>query len=323
MASGLGPLSIGSDGAGSVRIPAAFCGNVGLKPSFGRVPAYPLSPFGTVSHLGPHTMSVRDAAVMLNVLSRPDARDWTSLPPVETDYTDGLDDGVAGLRIAFSPTLGYIENVDPEIAAAVEAAVAVLAGAGAIVEPVDPGFDDPLEITTGLWFTGAWTLWNTLTPEQQAVTDPDFAAEAELGSTMSSLEVQRLMLRRGELGSRMRQFMTSFDLLVTPTVAVPAFEAKPAGHQPMNPVSMLGWTPFTFPFNLSQQPACTIPCGLTSCGPAHRTSTRRTDVRRCPRPSGCPRLRAATPGPAPSVVTTRPWARTIVERFSWDRMSWR
>jgi aspartyl-tRNA(Asn)/glutamyl-tRNA(Gln) amidotransferase subunit A len=211
-------------------------------------------------------MSVIDAAVMLNVLSRPDARDWTSLPPVDSDYTQGLDDGVRGLRIAFSPTLGYVDDVNPEIAAAVEAAVGDLAAAGAIVEAVDPGFDDPLEISTGLWFTGAWTLWNTLTPEQQVVTDPDFAAQAELGSTMTNLEIQRLVLRRGELGSRMRQFMTSFDLLVTPSVAVPAFEARPAGHQPMNPSSMLGWTPFTYPFNLTQQPACTVPCGLTSAG---------------------------------------------------------
>jgi len=266
VAAGLGPLSVGTDGAGSVRIPAAFCGNVGFKPSFGRVPAYPLSPFGTVAHLGPHTMSVPDAALMMNVLTRPDARDWTSLPPTDTDHTDGLDDGIDGWRIAFSPTLGYVDDVDPEVAAAVAAAAADLAEAGAVVEAIDPGFEDPLEITTGLWFTGSWTLWNTLSPEQQALTDPDFAAEAHLGSALTNLEVQRLVLRRGELGSRMRQFMADFDLLVTPTVAVPAFEARPAGHSPMTPESMLGWTPFSYPFNLTQQPACTIPCGVTNDG---------------------------------------------------------
>ena len=265
VAAGLAPISIGSDGAGSVRIPAAFCGNVGFKPSFGRVPAYPLSPFGTVSHLGPHTMSVVDTAVMMNVLKRPDARDWTSLPPDDTDYTAGLDDEIARLRIAFSPTLGYA-TVHPEVAAAVATAVQELAAAGAIVEPVDPGFDDPLEITTGLWFSGAWTLWNTLTTEQQAVTDPDFAAEAELGSALSNLDVQRLALRRGELGSQMRQFMQRFDLLATPAVAVPAFDARPAGSVPLTAEAMLGWTPFSYPFNLTQQPAITVPCGLTADG---------------------------------------------------------
>ena len=266
VAAGLGPLSVGTDGAGSIRIPAAFCGNVGLKPSFGRVPAYPLSPFGTVSHTGPHTMSVTDAALMLNVMQRPDARDWTSLPPTDADHLAGIDDGIAGLRVAYSPTLGYADNVDPEIAAAVDGAAATLAELGAIVEAVDPGFSDPLEITTGLWFTGAWTLWNQLTAEQQAVTDPDFAAEASLGAPMSSLDVQRLVLRRGELGSMMRQFMTRYDVLVTPSVAVPAFDARPAGQTRFDAAVMLGWTPFSYPFNLTQQPACTVPCGLTSGG---------------------------------------------------------
>lgn len=266
VAAGLGPLSVGTDGAGSVRIPAAFCGNVGFKPSFGRVPAYPLSLFGTVAHLGPHTMSVTDAALLMNVLAKPDPRDWTSLPPTDVDHTAGLDDGVAGLRVAFSPTLGYAQGIHPEVATAVAAAAAELADAGAVVEAVDPGLDDPLEVSTGLWFSGSWTIWNTLSPEQRAVTDPDFAAQAEFGSGLSNLEVQRLVLRRGELGSMMRQWMTHVDLLVTPTVAVPAFEARPAGHTPMNPESMLGWTPFSYPFNLTQQPACTIPCGLTSDG---------------------------------------------------------
>ncbi|MBU0589445.1 MAG: amidase [Gammaproteobacteria bacterium] len=266
VAAGMGPLSVGTDGAGSVRIPAAFCGNFGLKPSFGRVPAYPLSPFGTVAHLGPHTMSVRDAALMMNVLAQPDARDWGSLPYDARDYTLGLDEGIAGLRIAWSPTLGYAKNVHPEVSAACARAVQVLADLGAQVEEVDPGFEDPLDITTGLWFLGAWTVWNTLTPEQQAMTDPDFAAQAELGSRLSALEVQRLHLRRGALGSHMRQFMQRHDLLVTPSVAIPAFDVRPAGQAEMTPEAMLGWTPFSYPFNLTQQPACTIPCGLTADG---------------------------------------------------------
>ena len=266
VAAGLGPLSLGTDGAGSVRIPATFCGTFGLKPSFGRVPAYPLSPFGTVAHLGPLTMSVRDAALMMNVLKQPDARDWTSLPPDDRDYTAGLDDGIRGVRVAWSPSLGYAKNVHAEVAAACARAVATLADLGALVEEIDPGIEDPLEIATGLWFVGAWSVWNTLTPEQQAVTDPDFAAEADLGSTYSALDVQRLHLRRGVLGGHMRQFMQRYDLLVTPAVAVPAFDAKPAGHSLMKPVTMLGWTPFSYPFNLTQQPACSIPCGFTSAG---------------------------------------------------------
>ena len=266
VACGMGPLAIGTDGAGSVRIPAAFCGNVGLKPSFGRVPAFPLSPFGSVAHLGPHSRSVADAAVLMNVLKLPDARDWTSLPFDATDYLDDLEDGIQGLRIAWSPTLGYARGVDPEVAQAVAVAVEQLADLGAQVEQIDPGFDDPLEISTGLWFAGAWTIWNTLSTAQQALTDPDFRAEALIGESFSALDLQRLHLRRGALGSHMRQFMQRFDLLVTPSVAVPAFDARPAGHTPMDPQAMLGWTPFSYPFNLTQQPASTVPCGLTKAG---------------------------------------------------------
>ncbi len=266
VAAGLGPLSVGTDGAGSVRIPAAFCGNFGLKPSFGRVPAYPLSPFGSVAHLGPHTMGVADAALMLNVMSRPDARDWTALPPDGRDHTVGLNDGVRGLRIAYSPTLGYAKNVHPEVAAAVAKAVADLQALGAVVEQVDPGFDDPLDICTGLWFLGALTVWSGMTPVQQAVADPDFAAEAALGAQFSALQIQQLNLRRGALGSQLRQFMQRYDLIATPAVSVPAFEARPAGHTTLSPEAMLGWTPFSYPFNLSQQPACSIPCGLTTDG---------------------------------------------------------
>ena len=211
-------------------------------------------------------MSVRDAALALTVMSGPDARDRTALPPEGRDYAVGLDDGVRGLRVAWSPTLGYAKHVHPEVAAACAAAVRLLEALGAHVQQVDPGFEDPLEITTGLWFAGSWTLWNTLSPQQQAVTDPDFAEQAHLGERLSVLELQRLQLRRGALGAHMRQFMQRFDLLVTPSVAVPAFEARPAGHQPMTHATMLGWTPFSYPFNLTQQPAITVPCGLTTDG---------------------------------------------------------
>jgi len=265
VAAGMGPLAVGTDGAGSVRIPAAFCGNVGIKPSFGRVPAYPLSPFGTVAHLGSHTMSVTDAALMMNVMSLPDARDWFSLPYHPVDYTVGLNDGLRGLRIAYSPTLGYA-TVDPEVALRVEQAVRVLETLGAQVVQCDPGFADPLDIMTGIWFAVAHQIWSGMTPAQQAVTDPDFRAEAEIGARFSFGDIHQLNLRRANLGSTMRQFMQQYDLLVTPTLAVPAFEARPAGHSPVSAEQLLGWTPFSYPFNLTQQPAITIPCGLTSAG---------------------------------------------------------
>src|SRR5690349_13051781 len=138
VASGMGPLAIGTDGGGSIRIPCSFTGLFGLKPSFGRVPAWPLSPFGTVAHVGPMTRSVADAALMLNVLTLPDARDWHALPFEARDWRTGLENGIADVRIAYSPDLGYA-SVDAEVAAIVKDAVRVLTDLGAKVEEQDPG----------------------------------------------------------------------------------------------------------------------------------------------------------------------------------------
>ncbi len=247
---GIGPLAMGTDGAGSVRIPAAFTGGFGLKPSFGRVPAWPLSPMGTVAHLGPHARHVSDAAMLMNVISRPDARDWTSLPFDPRDYTVGLNDGIRGLRIAFSPALGYVNDVHPEVAAAVRKSAEALAELGAHVEEVDPGFECPLEITMKLWFVGSATLFNAMTPAQQALAEPALAAQAEQGSRVTVSKMQALIKRRGELGILMRKFHERFDLLVTPGVSVPAFKAK-ASHEWDTPIAnFLDWTPFSICFRI-------------------------------------------------------------------------
>lgn len=171
VAAGLGQLAVGTDGGGSIRIPAGFTGITGLKPSFGRVPAAPLSPFGTVAHLGPMTRTVRDTALMLREMAKPDARDWFALPYDGRDYTANLNEGVKGLKIAYSPTLGFAK-VDPEILAAVDVAAKQFAALGAIVEQVDPGFADPLEIFHIHWFLGAYNATMALPPEKFAMLDP-------------------------------------------------------------------------------------------------------------------------------------------------------
>jgi aspartyl-tRNA(Asn)/glutamyl-tRNA(Gln) amidotransferase subunit A len=123
-----------------------------------------------------------------------------------------------------------------------------------------------LDITTGLWFAGAYQVWRTLNAAQQDQTDPDFRAQAALGAQLDANAIHTLNQRRGVLGSHLRQFMQRFDLILTPSTAVPAFKARPAGHSPMTSEAMLGWTPFSYPFNLSQQPAISLPCGLTTEG---------------------------------------------------------
>src|SRR2546430_8653204 len=179
LAAGMGPLAIGTDGGGSIRIPCSFTGLFGIKPSFGRVPAWPLSPFGTVAHVGPMTRSVTDAALMLNVLALPDARDWHGLPYDERDYRSRLELGVRELRIAYSPDLGYAK-VDPEVAALVRSALKVFEDLGARVEEKNPGFENPEPIFRAHWFPGAALLLKNFTEEQKKLIDPgllDVAAQ--------------------------------------------------------------------------------------------------------------------------------------------------
>lgn len=262
---GMGALHLGTDGGGSIRIPAGFCGIFGLKPSFGRVPAYPLSPFGTVAHVGPMTRTVEDAALMMNVLSLPDSRDWHALAYDGRDYRLGLDDGVRGLRIAYSADLGYVD-VDPQIAAAVERAVAVFADLGAIVKPVDPGFQDPLDVFCKLWFTGAANALAHLSEEQRADMDPGLVEIARIGAGYDHMDYIRATNQRGQLGQHMRLFHQDYDLLLTPTLPIPAFAAGQEVAEPEHQQRWMEWTRFSYPFNLTQQPAATVPCGFTAEG---------------------------------------------------------
>ena len=266
LAAAYGPLALGTDGGGSIRIPAAFTGTFGLKPSFGRVPAYPLSPFGTVAHVGPMTRSVEDAALLMNAIAQPDARDWFSLPPDGKDYTRKLKRGVKGMHIAYSPNLGYVKN-DPEVAALVDKAVQQLKRLGAKVTRIDPGFSDPTACFRVLWWSGARALLAGLPAEKKAMLDPALADVVEQAETITVAEVFDANKQRGMLGSQMRQFMEKFDALVTPTLPIPAFGAgllQP--DDPDNAGKWVNWTPYTYPFNLTQQPAASVPCGFTKAG---------------------------------------------------------
>ena len=263
VASGMGPLAVGTDGGGSIRIPCSFTGLFGLKPSFGRVPAWPLSPFGTVAHVGPIARSVTDAALMLNVLSLPDARDWHALPYEARDWRSGLDHGIDDLRIAFSPDLGYAE-VDREVADIVRQAVRVFTQLGAHVEEKDPGFENPEPIFRTHWFAGAAALLASVPAAKRKLIDPGLLEVAAEGEKIGAAEIMNAQMQRGALGAHMNLFHRDYDLLVTPTLAVAAFDAGvefPPGRK-----RWIDWTPFSFPFNLTQQPAASIPCGLTRDG---------------------------------------------------------
>ncbi|GGR77745.1 amidase [Streptomyces aureoverticillatus] len=266
VALGAGPLSLGTDGGGSVRIPAAFCGIFGFKPTYGRVPLYPASAFGTLAHVGPMTRDAADAALMMDVLGVPDARDWSHLGPAPGSFRDGLDGGVRGLRVAYSPTLGGQVAVRPAVAAAVRDAVEKLASLGAYVEETDPDFADPVDAFHTLWFSGAARVVEHLPPGRRELLDPGLREICAQGARFSALDYLAAVDARMGLGRRMGLFHEAYDLLVTPTLPVTAFEAGVEVPGKSGLRRWTGWTPFTYPFNLTQQPAATVPCGVDGEG---------------------------------------------------------
>ncbi|MBJ8345717.1 amidase [Antrihabitans sp. YC2-6] len=265
VAAGMGPLALGTDGGGSVRIPGSFCGVVGFKATYGTVPLYPSSPFGTLAHVGPITRTVEDNALLLDVISGADHRDWSALAVASARASASIDAPIAGLRVGYSRDLGHVD-VDPEVARVVDTAVTVLADIGAIVEEVDPGFDDPVWAFECLWFAGAAKATDHLTAEQRELLDPGLAEVCEQGRNYSALDYLEATAQRMNLGVRMGAFHDRYDLLVTPTMPIVAFEAGVEAPADGPGKRWTSWTPFTYPFNLTQQPAVTVPCGFTAAG---------------------------------------------------------
>src|SRR5262245_49113973 len=265
---GMGNIHLGTDGGGSIRIPAAFGGSYGIKPTRARVPAWPASPLGTLAHAGCLTRSVADAALALTIMAAPDRRDvyaWTSPAP---DFATGLDDGVAGMRVAYSPRLGYAERVEGEVETAVSAAVRVFEEHGAHVDEADPELDgDPIAAWNTLWWPAFAMLLQSYGERVRDVADPGLVAAAARGLETTAMDHIRAQLKRAELHAVFARFFQRYDLLLTPTMPLPAFEAgrlmPPSGDWGE---AWTNWSPFTCPFNLTQQPAASIPCGMTRGG---------------------------------------------------------
>ena len=261
-AAGYAPLHIGTDIGGSIRLPATWCGVFGLKPSNGRIPiTYPY--IGRVA--GPITRSVADAALMMQVLSTPDARDTTSLPPAAIAWTQ-LERALRGLRIGLWIDAGWGLAVEPETAAAVEAAARAFEAAGAIVEPLAPfttrAMIDGLD---AFWRMRFWLDFSALPPARQASVLPYIREWIVAAGELSGAEVfsgfsQMAAIREATVAATQR-----FDFVLSPTAPVPAFKAEWASpiHDPKRPFEHIE---FTLPFNMSEQPAASVPCGFTRAG---------------------------------------------------------
>jgi aspartyl-tRNA(Asn)/glutamyl-tRNA(Gln) amidotransferase subunit A len=266
-AAGLGPLHQGSDGAGSIRVPSAFCGIYGFKPTFGRVPMWPVSNTDSVSHVGPMTRTVADAALMLSVMAGPDDWDRQSLDAPPADYVGRLREGVRGLKIGFSPDLGCC-RVDAEVASVVRKAAEAFQELGAAVEDVKIDWPDTREMIHLMWNAHYAGNYIAHLDKFRHRMDPGLVAALEDGRRYRAEAYVEMRGRKHGYCDAVRAFFDGYDLLLTPTVSVGAFEVgrlNPA-HFPQHEWDWFPWAGFSYPFNFTGQPAATVPAGFTPSG---------------------------------------------------------
>lgn len=270
LAAGLCTLATGSDGGGSIRIPASFSGVFGIKPSQGRVPRY--GGYGRpgsnqLSQSGPMSRTVADTALLLQVLSGTDLRDPTSTREVPADYSQNLNGGVKGWRIGWSSDFGYA-GVDPEVLRVTEQAARVFEELGASVEECNLKIEDPFPAFFDIFATGAYTSYGHLLEQHRDDFTHYVRSTLERAAALTAADFSRALLRVDQLRRQMELFFDQYDLLLSPTMAVPAF---PVGQRPtviggkaVDP--FWGYVPFTFPINMTGQTASSVPCGFSSEG---------------------------------------------------------
>ena len=265
VAAGMTPFALGTDGGGSIRIPAALCGLFGIKAQFGRVPVYPVSATPTLAHVGPLARTVRDAALLLSVISGYDSRDPFSVAGPVPDYLGACDRPVKGMRIAWSRTLGYARP-DPEVAQIAERAARVFTDLGCEVVEIDNVMDaDPVDMWTSEFYAGVGVRLKKQLAEQRELLDPAVAEMLKDALAQSSEAYYTQVFRRYELRDKMRLFFEKFDLLLTPTLPCAAFDVGLNTPPQLPGRNIVDWVYYTYPFNLTGQPAASIPAG---CIPA-------------------------------------------------------
>jgi aspartyl-tRNA(Asn)/glutamyl-tRNA(Gln) amidotransferase subunit A len=273
VAAGVGPFAIGSDGGGSVRIPSAHSGIVGVKASMGRVPLYPgtkderypgVSSWESLEHIGPMSRTVADSALMLSVISGPDSRDRYSLPKADFDWMGVLKGGIKGLKVAYSPDWGYAP-VDPEVRRVVGEAVKVFErDLGCIVEEAHPGFEDPYGA-----FWAIVAMETDLRGMREIVAKHGHHMTPHLVDFImrpwTAEDFTSALMTRKAVVNKMWRFMRKYDLLLTPTLAVPPFAVHIQGPEKIDGqiVHPFRWLNFTFPLNFTGQPAASVPAGFT------------------------------------------------------------
>lgn len=276
VATGIGPFSLGSDGGGSVRIPASFCGLYGMKATMGRVPLYPgtkderypgVSSWESLEHIGPLTRTVADAALVFSVIAGPDDRDRLSIPSDDVDWRRAVDGDLDSLKIAYSPDLGYAA-VEPGVRAVVDRAVEVFErDLGLTVERADPGWADPYDTFWGVVVNESDLVGLRRLADQLGEDMTPHLVEV-LGAGWTAEQLTDAVMGRKALYNAAWRFFRQYDLLLTPTLTVPPFEHGIQGPTIVEgrQVEPFAWLSFTLPFNLTAQPAATVPAGFTDDG---------------------------------------------------------
>jgi aspartyl-tRNA(Asn)/glutamyl-tRNA(Gln) amidotransferase subunit A len=266
-AAGFGPLHQGSDGAGSIRMPAHFCGVFGLKPSFGRIPYYPVSTGDMTSHNGPITRTVADAAVFLEVMAGPHPLDYTTLEAGPAAYHTRLHAGIKGKRIAYSPNLGHA-RVDPDVAALVKASAQRYSELGAIVEEVPTPWAEPGPELIRFFWSAHLTRLKPHLEAWKSQMDPGLVACIKASTNVSVAEYQLARERKMSYIANIHRWFEGWDFLLTPAVSVAAFPAEKLmpDHWPQHDWDWVSWAEFSYPFNMSWNPAASVPCGFTADG---------------------------------------------------------
>lgn len=266
-AAGFGPLHQGSDGAGSIRMPAAFCGIFGMKPSFGRVPYYPVGTGDLTSHMGPMTRTVEDGALLLELMAGPHFLDYTTLEAWPASYQKRLHESIKGKRIAYSPDLG-VARVDPEVAASVKAAAQRFTELGAHVEEVSIEWGKPGPELIRFFWSAHMTTRKPLLAQWANQMDPGLVACIRDSENVSVDQYQAARDRKMRYITAIHRWFEDWDFLLTPSVSVAAFPADKLmpSHWPSHPWDWISWAEFSYPFNMSWNPASNVPCGFTADG---------------------------------------------------------
>jgi Asp-tRNA(Asn)/Glu-tRNA(Gln) amidotransferase A subunit family amidase len=269
IAAGISSLAHGSDGAGSIRIPAALCGVFGFKPSLGVVPYWPNPDFWAArSHNGPLTRSVRDAALMLNCIAGHDPRDAVSIEPLTSNWLAALENpSIRGLKVAWSPDFGYAA-IDPEVLRLTAAAAQRFTELGCTVEEVKVPWQNPAEWASLLWDFQTGIRNQDRAREHPDWIEPSMQEQIDRGLRATAQEVGQALLARTAFYEQARQFMDQYDLLLTPQMPCVAWPVdQPPTEIAGRPTPHLfDHLQFTFPFNLTGWPAASVPCGFSGSG---------------------------------------------------------